>query len=273
MNVSLRAVHNALHRSGDAPATWRRFAAEVERRSAGDAPIRLSDLETVVRELSVRGSATEWLHNLRTLGVIRTGDSWSSARADDVATALDLVADSFDTVGPMVVWVPVATLPIEIREHLHPPVLRQTAGVLLELIDGSTEEVLLATPFVDAPAIGTLADSLLAARRRGVDVAVVTSVGSGGVVGRLASLQREDNAGNLRITEVRTDMSLLGSHAKVLVADRRRAYVGSANMTVAGFGRNVEVGVEVQGPQVADLARLLLALERVGTRVLTAAAT
>ena len=273
MNVSLRAIHDALHVSGDASTTWRRFAAEVERRTSGGAPIRPHDLETVVRELVVLGSATEWLHNLRTLGVIGTGDSWSSARAEDVATALDLVADSFASVGATVAWAPVATLPIEIREHLRPPVVRQTAGALLELIDGSSEEVLLATPFLDTPAIGTLADSLVAARRRGVDLAVVTSVGRGGVIAGLASLQREGNPGHLRVTEVRTDVSPLGSHAKVLVADRRRAYVGSANMTAAGFGRNVEVGVEVQGPQVADLARLLLALEHVGTRVPTIAAT
>jgi hypothetical protein len=273
VNVSLRAVHDALHGAADAPATWRRFAPVLERRNVANTPIWPSDLATVIRELAVQGSATEWLHNLRTLGVIVDGDSWSSARADDVATALDLVADSFDTMGPTVAWAPVATLPIAIRERLHPPVVRQTAGVLLELIDGSTEEVLLATPFVDAPAIGTLADSFVAALRRGIDVAVVTSIGRGEVIAALPSLQREDNAGHLRISEVRTDMSPLGSHAKVLVADRRRAYVGSANMTAAGFGRNIEVGVEVQGPQVANLARLLLGLEHVGTRVPTTAET
>jgi len=48
------------------------------------------------------------------------------------------------------------------------------------------------------------------------------------------------------------------------VADGERAYVGSANLTSAGFGRHVELGVEIEGAEVQELSRLLLALSRLG---------
>ncbi len=73
--------------------------------------------------------------------------------------------------------------------------------------------------------------------------------------------------GGLHVTEVQTDLSALGSHAKVLAVDDERAYVGSANLTTAGFGRHVEMGVEVVGRQVEDLTRVLVALERLGRRL------
>ena len=73
--------------------------------------------------------------------------------------------------------------------------------------------------------------------------------------------------GNLRVTEVLTDLSQLGSHAKVLVVDREVAYVGSANITGAGLGRHVEIGVRLSGPQIADLVQLLNSFERLGATV------
>ena len=132
------------------------------------------------------------------------------------------------------------------------------------MIDSATEVVRLAAPFVDARAVGFLSGSLVAARRRGVDVNVITSVDRGMEFESLNVGSRPE-WGGLRITEVRTELSSLGSHAKVLLVDDSRGYVGSANLTTAGFGRHVEIGVEVAGPQVDDLARLLVALERLGT--------
>jgi phosphatidylserine/phosphatidylglycerophosphate/cardiolipin synthase-like enzyme len=49
--------------------------------------------------------------------------------------------------------------------------------------------------------------------------------------------------------------------------DRTRGYVGSANLTSAGLARNIEIGVELAGPDVADLAQILSALERLGASV------
>lgn len=269
MNVALRALHDGLRGPCAVASTWGRFAAAVERGCEAGRPIRGHDLDEVLRSLDLRASAAELLYNLRTLGVIGPAGTWHAHRAASVGTALELAADSFDIAGPTVTWAPVATLPGEVRHLLRPPPLRQTAGVMLELIDAAADELILATPFVDLRAVAAMSGSLASARRRGVDLAIVTSVGRGQSFAAIAMNDESDGLGGLRVTEVRTEVSPLGSHAKVLVVDRRRAYVGSANLTAAGLGRNVEIGVEVTGPQVEDLARLLGALERVGTRVPT----
>ena len=144
---------------------------------------------------------------------------------------------------------------------------------MLELIDRATTVVRLAAPFVDGQAVAFLAASLAAARRRGADVRVVTSAGRGVEFAVLNLPPVDGGSGALSVTEVRTELSSLGSHAKVLLVDDVHGYVGSANLTTAGFGRHVEIGVEVSGPQAEDLARLLVALERLGTRVISAPRT
>jgi len=266
VNVGLRTLHERLAGTGDPVAVWRRFisAAERCRTPAGRVASGFHDISA---PLGLRGGDGEWFRDLRQLGVVHVDGTWDGERARAVGVALELVGDSFDIVGPTATWAPVATLPREVARTLRLPALRQTAGVLLELIDGAVEEVVLAAPYVDAPGVETLHAALSAARMRGVDLTVITSLGRGVVFASLASLAAPAGRGGLRVAEVRTDVSPLGSHAKLLVADRRRAYIGSANFTAAGFGRNVEVGVRVEGAQVDEVARLLDALARCGTLV------
>ena len=49
-------------------------------------------------------------------------------------------------------------------------------------------------------------------------------------------------------------------HAKVLIADGKRAIIGSANLTDRGMDRNIELGVGVIGPTVKFLRSAVLAL-------------
>ena len=68
-------------------------------------------------------------------------------------------------------------------------------------------------------------------------------------------------------------MSTLGSHAKVVVVDDERAYVGSANLTAAGLGRHVELGVEIEGAEVQELGGVACtAVQRLGRMTVTARA-
>jgi phosphatidylserine/phosphatidylglycerophosphate/cardiolipin synthase-like enzyme len=43
-------------------------------------------------------------------------------------------------------------------------------------------------------------------------------------------------------------------HVKALIADNRKAVIGSANITTRGLDRNTEVGLLLEGPTVAHLA-------------------
>lgn len=272
MNVALRAVHDALANERNPAAAWLSLIGAMTDRIGEDGAVKDSELRSVLRAVGYSGTTGEWMANLRSLGVVGADGRLDVRRADSVATALELAADSFSALGIAPFWAPVATLPDELRPLLRPPPLRQTAGVLLDLIDRAQVEIRLAAPFVDRNAVDFLTESLIGAGCRSVAVAVITSAGQGvhfvGLAQRWTS--EPDVRGRLRISEVQTHLSLLGSHAKVIVVDSMRGYVGSANLTAAGLGRHVEIGVELAGFQVAELTRVLAALERAGATTLTA---
>jgi len=46
-------------------------------------------------------------------------------------------------------------------------------------------------------------------------------------------------------------------HAKVIVVDRKKALVGSANLSLRGLMNNHELGVVVEGPVAAEIARAI----------------
>jgi phosphatidylserine/phosphatidylglycerophosphate/cardiolipin synthase-like enzyme len=86
--------------------------------------------------------------------------------------------------------------------------------------------------------------ALAAAARRGVRVRVILPAPSG---------PDRDASGVARISAVgaqvhRLAQSYLYVHAKAIVADGRRAFVGSENLSTASLDRNREVGVIVADP-------------------------
>ena len=265
MNTALRAVHEALASSGHVPEAWRQLVREFCRRADARGRVGPDQIAAALRSRGVSGSSGEWLTHLRLLAFLDATGYPDQERADAVGVALELVGDSFAPLGPIPSWAPVATLPSELRALLRPPPVRETAGVLLELIDGAATALKLATPFVDRGGISFLSGALLGAGRRGVATDIITSPGQAAMFSDLARQWSSEAIGRLRVTEVATQLSPLGSHAKIMVADAERAYVGSANLTGAGLGRHIEIGVEVKGPHVADLVRILSALERLGT--------
>lgn len=271
MNVALRAIHEGLVRDGDPVDRWCLFVECVAADSTSNRCIAVGDVHAGLRSSGISGSATEWFGNLLTLGVIDGTGRWNASRATDVATALGMVGDSFAVPIASPTWAPVATLPSEVRMLLRLPPFRQTAGVLLGLIDRSVDSIVLAAPFVDGNAVEFLRTSIVTAMTRGVKVDVLTSSGRSQALRPLVEDAVCDSRCRLTVTELETVISSLGSHAKVLLADGREGYVGSANLTTAGLGRHVEIGVELAGPQVPDLVRLFVALDRLGRRVFTVA--
>lgn len=273
MNVSLRAVHEALVRGGDPARRWRSLTAVL---ATGAGPEGLLDTETLrsaLRLLDADGSIAEWRTNLGLLGVVKANGRFDATKLHAVGAALDLVGESFAHDGPRSTWAPVATLPPALHDRLRAPPLRHTAGVLLELVDRADRELLLATPFVDPQAVDFLSDALLAAGRRGARTRVVTSTGQARHFEDVARRWVSEDRAPLRVTEMQTELSALGSHAKVVLVDGERGYVGSANLTAAGLGRHIEIGVELAGVQVADLVRVLVALERAGTPAIAVGGT
>lgn len=134
---------------------------------------------------------------------------------------------------------------------------RLTIAVINDLIAEASSEVLLVSYAAYPPL--ALNDSLLAATARGVRVTMLLerpedNVGWSGP---------EDPFSDLSITQLHWPAGArppgASMHAKLLVVDRRVALVGSANLTAAAFGRNLECGLLVRGGSVpAHIAEHIL---------------
>jgi phosphatidylserine/phosphatidylglycerophosphate/cardiolipin synthase-like enzyme len=220
-------------------------------------------LEEWMRRADLREPVGQWRACLTLLGVLTADRRLDETAARDAATALRLVGDSFELRPVPGRWALVATVPPDIA--VRPP-MRRTAGVIVSQIERAQRSLLLAAPFVDASALHFLCPPLLTAAERGVQVRMLTSNDSAPAVRELGEQWPADSVGGPLVvaTTPATTLSTLGSHAKVVVADGKRAYVGSANLTAAGFGRHIELGVEIEGAEVQELSRLLLDLSRLG---------
>src|SRR6266540_6152461 len=91
VNVALRAVHEALASSGEPADRWRSFVAELSGPGGPHGHPQVSEVGTALRTAGVGGSASGWLGHLRLLGVIAPDGRLDDRRADEVATALELV--------------------------------------------------------------------------------------------------------------------------------------------------------------------------------------
>lgn len=264
MNVALRELHERLGGSGDPAVVWRELVPHLVS-SLRDGKLVAGDAQRVLAQAELRIGAGDWIAMLGDLGVVDRIGRFDEGAARDVGVALALVQDSFAVLGTVSTWTPVATVPPPLRPAIRAPVLRQTGGVLLELLEGARVSVRMAAPYVDGDAVRFLEDALLGCAARRVEVTVLTSLGSSAPFRGLLAHWPRPPSGRLVVVELETALSTLGSHAKVLVADGERAYVGSANLTAAGLGRHVELGVELAGDRVHDLNAVLQALSRLGT--------
>jgi cardiolipin synthase len=124
-----------------------------------------------------------------------------------------------------------------------------------ELIKSAKNEIQIAT-FLFKDTARPVLDLLRAAAERGVKLTIAVNQlkeQPKEIVQRLGELGREYP--HVRIVDFVGVGGIL--HAKVLVADRKVAIVGSANFTWHGFVTNHELAVLVRGQPAWDLASLL----------------
>jgi phosphatidylserine/phosphatidylglycerophosphate/cardiolipin synthase-like enzyme len=150
-------------------------------------------------------------------------------------------------------------------------------STLASQIKRCDSEIVLLSPFFEGEGFGRLADVLLDALERGVELTIVTRylsdtdshnyhviqsfmdrVAEREVTSRVSLVdytvwddstpteKRTQNGENPRFT----------LHAKVMLFDSRAAYVGSANVTDYGFDRYLELGVLLEGAKVTPFREL-----------------
>ena len=102
-------------------------------------------------------------------------------------------------------------------------------------------------------------DALTQAARRGVSIQVVLPTPTGGQDSNAAGVTLLRKAG----ISVRGD-SQYYIHAKLMLIDQTRAYVGSENISTASLDHNRELGLIVADPDTAGAAQLVEALDEQG---------
>lgn len=129
---------------------------------------------------------------------------------------------------------------------------------LTRLVRNAETELLVVTPFFTRFGVEGFVDHLAQATSRGVSVTILTrdATGDGNNVEYIETIRETitetGNGGNLEVLEYASQQGRL--HAKALIADTERAYVGSANLTNYSLKEAIEIGLIVEGPAVSELS-------------------
>ncbi len=150
-------------------------------------------------------------------------------------------------------------------------------STLASQIKRCDREIVLLSPFFEGEGFGRLADVLLNALERGVELTIVTRylsdtdsynyhviksfmdrVVEQGVASRVSLIDYtvwKDSTPTREQTQDGENPRFT-LHAKVMLFDSRAAYVGSANVTDYGFDRYLELGVLLEGAKVVSFREL-----------------
>lgn len=155
-------------------------------------------------------------------------------------------------------WDRVMTVPPYLRKSLDREGVPETADVLVRLVSEARRRIVMASPFLDkgfdrlVPALARFAAG------RGSFVLLTRDlVDPDSRNARVVRDLRRRCGHGPELEVVSWEEEGLGLHMKAVVADSRRAYVGSANFTWGGMGQQAELGVLLEGPSVAGIERLL----------------
>lgn len=138
--------------------------------------------------------------------------------------------------------------------------LPTTRDVITYLIATASETIRITAPYLDPEGMGLLLAPLRAAASRGVQVMVATHHldDPHHPNTRALALLRAELPHHFTAIPLPTQghggdggSEPLRVHAKLILIDAHTALIGSANLTKAGLMGNIEVGIAIQGPEVA----------------------
>lgn len=215
-------------------------------RDVAPCDLSASDAEDIVFQLAVEGIMDETrLH----VGALR--ESFVGAR---LVTAQDDPPEN--TV--------VATIPYD-DSSLDPGMFEPLHGNLLELIRSAEDDLVLMSPFLSERAYERLRPALHTAADNGADITLITrylTYGEEDYNRQFVRVVRDDArlAPQTATYEYIDDDTWTTFHAKIVIADGVRAYLGTANLTHRGLGDNLELGVIFRDETTARLSSLISTL-------------
>jgi len=135
-------------------------------------------------------------------------------------------------------------------------------GSLVDLLAGASRSAVVLNPFYTQVGFELLQEALLAVPKRGASLTLVTRdvcQGTGenrNYISQLISnLESVDRAHQLTVYEFNKDRHDTATfHAKAVIVDRQRAYIGSANITEGSLRSAIELGAVLSGESIPALA-------------------
>jgi phosphatidylserine/phosphatidylglycerophosphate/cardiolipin synthase-like enzyme len=144
------------------------------------------------------------------------------------------------------------------------------AASLHRLITEAKREIIVLTPFFEQVGFNRLESALLAAADHGVTITIITqqlrdltSINHRvlqGLSQKAADVSLSSHFSFYEYQQMNDGRAIMAAHAKILLADGEKAYLGSANLTEHGMARLVEVGVILQGLPVRLLRQIFQAV-------------
>ncbi|PSP85954.1 hypothetical protein BRC83_02390 [Halobacteriales archaeon QS_1_68_17] len=223
-------------------------------------PPKPSSLANLTPDLVSPRQYRELLYHLGEAGIV--GDTVAFTELRTIFDAARILADR----GPVPTNRVVANMPLD-EEEIGDSIGSLVVN-LLDLIQQTESELVILNPFFSVQGYDQVGAPIRDATARGVNVTIVTkSLTYGGSTQNervIRQIYEEDDTvpENLVLYEYVLDEDPDEEHsptihAKLTIADREQAYLGTANMTHRGLVENLELGVIFQDDTVESLLGLV----------------
>ena len=202
--------------------------------------------------------------------IVRTGGVTNEERGRVELSSLAWLSDHLEiymeavTASPRIVMAPEPelawTLPAGLDIHGGPP--RSLAALMTSVISDARERLYLFSPFLDEQGAEFLVGPVSGAARRGVTVFLIShdlDEASSTASAALQVFRREiPKIRAFTAPRIERGPGYLIFHAKLVVADDKRAVLASANLTRYGMATHLEVGVGMSGKVASALEALIV---------------
>lgn len=160
------------------------------------------------------------------------------------------------------------------HRDLLPPALRaqfrDLDDFLREVMSSAKSRLIIVSPYLSPGGMASLRSSMVVSAQRGAWIRLVTSdlesfdsFNRHALKALLRGREAEALRARIRILVGAKDIPLL-IHAKIVVVDGEKGYLGSANLSLSGLEKNLEVGVALEPNQAHALDELVSVLEATG---------
>ncbi|HEP9371378.1 TPA: hypothetical protein VDV55_005178 [Pseudomonas aeruginosa] len=248
------------------------LANEMASLSASEARRLANDLTTRISNhlAGVNDQASEVLDRfipLSLLNVEMLAAPWAAFRKTHETHLPAITREMIDVVCTLPAWMRLSAKARELcaQDGIWAGSLMQS---IHELIDRATESLVIVAPYWSTAGVTMLLRHIQKRDRRRLVVTICTqpqeSLDEDATAGicMLVNYLAKDGA-SVRVVCAPGDKADSLMHAKLVISDRREAYVGSANFSTRGVDHSVELGLRLEGRNVSQLnawAEMLIAM-------------